>query len=237
MGTTGERIKRRSSIFGTIVPQLAVLALTVAMGTVVAAPKAEAAPGSSIDRAAFLRAIAEVETGGNSGAVGRHGERGMYQFNRTTWRLHTSRSFHDAHIGAVSSEIAARHFSWIHEGLVKAGQQPTPYLMAAAWNAGLGRVTNGRLPSTTKDYAARVANIVSATPRPARPAMVATASSSKPVQRAAAPVMIATAVTTFRIGEVEAVEEVMPVVPVEVAEPVLKPLPGHPPRFVIALIE
>jgi soluble lytic murein transglycosylase-like protein len=116
-----------------------------------------------LDKESFLRAISEVETGGNSRAIGRAGERGMYQFSRQTWRQHTSRSFHDAHNPLVSKQIARMHFDWLEAGFRRNGRTPNSYMMAAAWNAGLSRTLSGRIPRSTVDYAKRVTNIVAAT--------------------------------------------------------------------------
>jgi soluble lytic murein transglycosylase-like protein len=130
----------------------------------------------ALDRDAFLKAIAEVETGGNARAVGRRGERGMYQFRLATWRQHTNQAFYSAHNPATSYNVAVKHFQWLHDGLVRNGREPTPYLMAAAWNAGLTRALGGTLPRSTRDYASRVTNLASVfAPRPApgaQPALV-----------------------------------------------------------------
>ncbi|MBE2216471.1 MAG: lytic transglycosylase domain-containing protein [Opitutaceae bacterium] len=161
----------RSSVRGYIAKRLTIagFALALWMGTTGAA---KAAQVDDLERHAFLHAIAEVETGGNARAIGRKGERGMFQFTRTTWRLHSQRAFADAHIPSVSFEIAARHYDWLYDGLLRNGRQPTPYLMAAAWNAGLGRVVNGQLPRSSRDYATRVVNIVSVT-KPSIPVAIA----------------------------------------------------------------
>lgn len=161
----------RRNVTGYLAKRLAIVGLAVALwlgGTEIAA----AAEVSGNEREAFLRAVAEVETGGNARAIGRRGERGMFQFTRTTWRLHTQRAFVDAHIPSVSFAVAARHYDWLYDGLRRNGREPTPYLMAAAWNAGLGRVVNGQLPRSSRDYASRVVNIVSVT-KPAIPVAIA----------------------------------------------------------------
>jgi Transglycosylase SLT domain len=120
---------------------------------------ARPAQASVEEREAFLQAVAQVETGGNPRAVGRFGERGLYQFGRDTWRRYTSRSFYDAHSPAVAHEIAVRHFDWLYQRVVDEGRRPTPYIMAVAWNGGLGRALSGRMPKSTRDYAARVTNV------------------------------------------------------------------------------
>lgn len=162
MVTYGFCVTKRAGLRGFFARRIAALGLAAAvwMGSSQILSAAEAV---DTERETFLRAVAEVETGGNARAIGRRGERGMFQFTRTTWRLHTRRAFADAHIPSVSFDVAARHYDWLYDGLLRNGRTPTPYLMAAAWNAGLGRVVSGQLPRSSRDYATRVTNIVSVT--------------------------------------------------------------------------
>lgn len=171
MVTYGFCLTKRAGLRGKLAKHLAALGLATALwlGSAQHLSASEAPDG---ERDAFLRAIAEVETGGNPRAIGSRGERGMFQFTRTTWRLHSRRAFADAHIPSVSFEVAASHYEWLRDGLIRNGRNPTPYLLAAAWNAGLGRVVNGGLPRSSRDYANRVVNIVSVT-RPAIPVAIA----------------------------------------------------------------
>lgn len=171
MVTFGFCLTSRARVRGFFAKRLAAIGLAASLwlGTGEHLSAAEAVDG---EREAFLKAIAEVETGNNPRAIGRRGERGMYQFTRTTWRLHTRRNFADAHSPAVSAQVAALHYDWLYEGLLRNGKQPTPFLMAAAWNAGLSRVVNGQVPRSSRDYATRVVNIVSVT-RPSIPVAIA----------------------------------------------------------------
>lgn len=125
-------------------------------------PSAEVpAAGSSpsVDAAAVLRAIAEVESRGNPACVGRLGERGLYQFRRDTWRQHTRENFARAHHPAISTTVAHRHYDWIARELRKRGFEGSPYEIALAWNAGLQRVLAGRASASAHHYAQRVANL------------------------------------------------------------------------------
>jgi hypothetical protein len=142
---------------------------------------------AALDRDVFLSAVAEVETGGNARAVGRRGERGLYQFTRATWQRHSSRPFAEAHNPTVAHSVAVQHFNWLRARLSANGREPTAYRMAVAWNAGLGRAISGAPPRSTRDYARRVSNLAAvwrspapASPTSARPqvhvAMAATAS-------------------------------------------------------------
>ena len=150
-------------------------ALVASLGLVFGMPSDLSADDAiSIDRDAFLKAIAEVETGGNPRAVGRLGERGLYQFRKETWRQHTRRSFFEAHNPNVSYQVASQHFDWLYDGLVRNGVRPTNYLLAAAWNAGLSRALSGNASKSTRNYARRVANIAAnLTPRSTEPAFAA----------------------------------------------------------------
>lgn len=144
------------------------LALTTWL-SVPARAHAQGSRTSSIDRDAFLRAISEVESGGNSRAVGPSGERGMFQFRRSTWRQYTRRSFYEAHKASVATAVAAKHFEWLLDGFYRNGRTPTPYLVAAAWNAGLSKTLSGNMPRATRDYARRVSNIVASLSQPPAP--------------------------------------------------------------------
>lgn len=114
------------------------------------------ASAQSIDREAFLKAVAEVETGGNTRAIGSQGERGLYQFGRTTWSRHTKRAFADAHNPRIAHDVAVQHFVWLFSRLEANGAEPSAYRLAVAWNAGLSRALSGKAPKSTRDYARRV---------------------------------------------------------------------------------
>lgn len=111
-------------------------------------------------RDAFLEAVAIVETNGNPRAVGSLGERGLYQFTRTTWKQHTKRSHYEAHDPNYSTVIARKHYDWLYQHLSNRGFPPSPYWLAVAWNSGLKRTTSGRFPSVSRQYAERVTNLV-----------------------------------------------------------------------------
>jgi hypothetical protein len=131
-----------------------------ALGPFSGSPAVPAAAPGRASPTAVLLAIAEIETGGNPHRVGRHGERGMYQFRRTTWRQHTRRDFRLAHHPDVSAEVARQHYDWIVRELVAAGYEGTPYQVALVWNAGLNRFLSGQAPRQSRDYAHRVSNLV-----------------------------------------------------------------------------
>ena len=120
-----------------------------------------ASTGHDDGRDAFLRAVAEVETGNNPRKIGRLGERGQYQFRLKTWRQHTRRPFGEAHHPTIAHQVASRHYDWILQTLERNGRRATPYMIAAAWNSGVSRVSSGRIPAASRDYAERVVNLAS----------------------------------------------------------------------------
>lgn len=90
---------------------------------------------------------------------GKLGERGPYQFRRSTWRMHTSSSFDLAENREVANTIAKRHYVWIEATLRANGIEPSPYNVALAWNAGVNAVIRRRAPAVSHDYATRVLNV------------------------------------------------------------------------------
>ena len=112
-----------------------------------------------VDFDRFLHAIAQVETGGNQHSIGRHGERGLYQIGAVTWRQHSRLPFYRAHDPEAARQVALKHLRWLHDGLLRNRIQPTPELLAMAWNCGLSATINRRIPKRTYDYAGRVTNL------------------------------------------------------------------------------
>ena len=108
----------------------------------------------------FLYAVRQVESGDRYDCPpGRAGELGAYQFRREVWSKYTRASFAEARTPG-SDEVAARHYSWIVSQLAARGIAINPRNIATAWNAGINVVGTQRIPTTTRDYANRVANLV-----------------------------------------------------------------------------
>lgn len=106
-------------------------------------------PYDPIDRNAMLRAIAEVETGNESRAVGTKGERSAWQFTETTWERLTGVPFEWATTQpGWARMVAHRNLERIIRSLSRKTDKPTPKAIARAWN-----------PRAPKDYAERVANL------------------------------------------------------------------------------
>ena len=117
--------------------------------------------------AAFLEAIAQVESGGNLKAVGKAGERGQYQVGREAWddasaRLEAKGTYHNQwskwRNAVVQDMIAAQHLLILRERFASAGiSDPTPEQLALAWNRGFTGAR--RLRWKSNDYAVRVGNL------------------------------------------------------------------------------
>lgn len=108
----------------------------------------------------LLQAIRTVEGVKHPATPGRHGELGFFRFRQKTWEQHTAEPF--ARCGRspkLELEIAVKHLHWLVQGIVAAGEVPTPYRIALAWNAGLEATIFDRVPATTRDYARRVVNV------------------------------------------------------------------------------
>jgi hypothetical protein len=117
--------------------------------------------------AAFLMAVAQVESGCNRKAIGKAGERGMYQVGKEAWSDASARLKAEGHYAFPWSKwrdataqdmIAASHLRWIRSNFHRIGMtDPTPEQMALVWNVGWsGAVARRFAPN---DYAFRVANL------------------------------------------------------------------------------
>lgn len=124
----------------------------------------------------FLMAVAHVESGMNRKAVGKAGERGMYQVGRAAWKDAEDRLAREGHYRFPWSKwrdatgqdmIAAAHLRTIRDRFARVGiPTPTPSQLAVAWNLGFGAAqARGFRPN---DYAIRVANLFLSTPRTSR---------------------------------------------------------------------
>ena len=117
--------------------------------------------------AAFLEAVAAVESGHNRRAIGKAGERGMYQVGRDAWKDAEERLKAEGHYrfpwskwrdATAQDMIAAAHLRWIRSNFHRIGMtDPTPEQLALVWNVGW---TNARSRDfRANDYAVRVANL------------------------------------------------------------------------------
>ncbi len=110
----------------------------------------------------LLQAIRTVEDVKHPATPGTHGELGFFRFREKTWRQHTAEPF--ARCGRspkLELEIAVKHLRWLVQSITAAGEVPTPYRIALAWNAGLDATLRDRVPEATRDYARRVVNVFS----------------------------------------------------------------------------
>jgi hypothetical protein len=117
--------------------------------------------------ATLLEAIAMVESGQNRKAIGKAGERGMYQVGRDAWKDAEERLKAEGHYrfpwskwrdATAQDMVAASHLRWIRANFVRVGKpDPTPEQIAIVWNLGWsGAVARSFRPN---DYALRVGNL------------------------------------------------------------------------------
>ncbi len=117
--------------------------------------------------ALLLESIAQVESGMNRKAVGKAGERGMYQVGRQAWDDANERLKREGHHhfqwskwrdATAQDMIAAAHLRTIRDNFKRIGiASPTPEELALVWNVGWsGAVSRKFRPN---EYAERVANL------------------------------------------------------------------------------
>lgn len=101
----------------------------------------------------YLWALAQIESGGNDYAHGRHGEVSRYQCMKRTWRLATAQPYS----AATNAQIAAT----VTLAVIRArtGQDPatlTPEAFALAWHCPNAKHLNAE----QRDYVDRFTNLV-----------------------------------------------------------------------------
>ena len=117
--------------------------------------------------ATLLESIAMVESGQDRKAVGKAGERGMYQLGRAAWDDSNARlvaqGYHHYQWSkwrdiTAQDMIAATHLRWIRERYAHVGiLTPTPEQIALVWNTGWSAAVERRFKPNA--YAERVANL------------------------------------------------------------------------------
>ena len=117
--------------------------------------------------ATFLEAIAQVESGMDRKAVGKSGERGMYQLKKAAWDdanalLESEKHFHcqwSQWRDAIAQDmIAAAHLRILRQRFKADGYStPTPEQLALAWNRGYEGAKSWNF--APNGYAIRVANL------------------------------------------------------------------------------
>jgi len=117
--------------------------------------------------ATLLESIAMVESGQNRKAIGKAGERGMYQVGKEAWDDAAARLKAEGHYSFPWSKwrdataqdmIAAAHLRWIRANFYRIGMtDPTPEQIAVVWNLGWSAAVARSFRAN--DYALRVANL------------------------------------------------------------------------------
>ena len=124
--------------------------------------------------ATFLEAIAQVESGMNRKAIGKAGERGMYQVGKEAWDDASARLKAEGHYffpwskwrdATAQDMVAASHLRWIRSNFHRIGMtNPSPEQMALVWNVGWTAARERAF--RPNDYAFRVANLFRLSPHP-----------------------------------------------------------------------
>jgi hypothetical protein len=118
-----------------------------------------ALPVETPDLDRLLSAIAQVETGSNPSAIGKHQERSAYQLTEAAWKETTDLPWAMALNPPVAAAVARARLVSIRNGLLQEHLQPSVYNMALAWNGGRSRVILQRWePPKVIAYAIRVEN-------------------------------------------------------------------------------
>ena len=117
--------------------------------------------------ATLLECIAVVESGQNRKAVGKAGERGMYQVGKAAWDDANERLKREGHHHFQFSKwrnptaqdmIAAAHLRTIRDNFKRIGViAPTPEQLALVWNVGWSGAVDRKF--RPNDYAERVGNL------------------------------------------------------------------------------
>ena len=124
--------------------------------------------------ATLLESIAQVESGMNRKAIGKAGERGMYQVGQEAWKDAEERLKAEGHYrfpwskwrdATAQDMVAASHLRWIRANFKRVGKpDPTPEQIAVVWNLGWSAaVARSFKPN---DYALRVGNLFRLSPYP-----------------------------------------------------------------------
>ena len=124
--------------------------------------------------ALLLESIAHVESGHNRKAIGKAGERGMYQVGKAAWDDASARLKAEGHYffpwskwrdATAQDMIAASHLRWIRSNFHRIGMtNPTPEQLALVWNVGWTAARSRDFRAN--DYALRVANLFRLSPHP-----------------------------------------------------------------------
>ena len=117
--------------------------------------------------ATLLECIAMVESGQNRKAVGKAGERGMYQVGRQAWDDANERLKREGHHhfqwskwrdATAQDMIAAAHLRTIRDNFKRIGKHdPSPEQLALVWNVGWSGAVDRKF--RPNDYAERVGNL------------------------------------------------------------------------------
>lgn len=112
----------------------------------------------------LLRALAQIESGNNPRARGRHGEISEYQITPAVWKESSARLSRSLTLDhrLNSKLLASYHLGVIRASLRQAWRrEPTPAEIYSAWNCGITATIKGQIPRATRERANRFVNLVS----------------------------------------------------------------------------
>lgn len=113
-----------------------------------------------INKANFLIAISQVETGNDNSKIGKSGERSAYQFMPVVWNHHSQISFVQAtNNRAEADKVAVRHLNYLIFKLEKMGKPITVENLALCWNAGETKFRLEKLEPRHFSYAEKVSEV------------------------------------------------------------------------------
>lgn len=115
---------------------------------------------AEINKAEFLSAIAQVETGNRNNLIGVAGERSAYQFMPLIWRYHSELPFEEASVNRIEADkVAIRHLNYLIDKLRRMSKDVTVENLALCWNAGETKVRRNTLEPRHYKYAEKVVKI------------------------------------------------------------------------------
>ncbi len=139
-----------------VLTMIFLLVCSVALHAATAAPK-------PLDLDDVVEAIRQVEHWDGS-SIGASGERGPFQFTKSTWSEFSKKPFWWASgYGWACREeqyaTALRYVTWINDNLVHVPLRETAYSVALVYTCGYTAVKHGKPSREKRDYAQRVQTI------------------------------------------------------------------------------
>ena len=108
----------------------------------------------------FNRLVDAIATVENTPGRGKHGERSPWQITHAVWTSYSSLPFSYADVDSITARAEQRGVAMQHARYIASIiNNPTPYRIALAWNAGIGAVLHNTFSDASVSYAKRVRNV------------------------------------------------------------------------------